>query len=160
MIQMDFTFRPIGVIKTPNKDREGSPVHPRYATGMKGQVVLDQHFVKGLKDLDGFSHMIVVFVLDRSPGYNLEVIPYHDTGLRGLFSTRSPNRPNPVGISVVKILSIKDNVITFEGPDMLDDSPLLDIKPYIPDFDDTEEIRIGWFEGKLFRDGNLLSDDR
>ncbi|HUS86987.1 MAG TPA: tRNA (N6-threonylcarbamoyladenosine(37)-N6)-methyltransferase TrmO [Bacteroidales bacterium] len=157
---MDFTFKPIGVIKTPNKQREHSPVHPRYARDLKGKVILDHCFTKGLKDLDGFSHMMIVFVLDRSPGYNLEVIPYHDTEFRGLFSTRSPNRPNPLGISVVKILSIKDNIITFEGPDMLDDSPLLDIKPYIPDFDGPEEIRIGWLEGKLFKEGDLLADDR
>jgi tRNA-Thr(GGU) m(6)t(6)A37 methyltransferase TsaA len=137
---------PIGIIHTPFSSREGMPIQPAGAKGVTGSVEIFESFQSGLKDLDDFSHIIVLYEFHRSEGYNLEVVPFMDTVPRGLFSTRAPKRPNPIGLSVVKLNSVEDNILHIENVDMLDGTPLLDIKPYVPDFDSAQDIRTGWLE--------------
>lgn len=112
---------------------------------------MDKAFESGLKDLDGFSHIILLYAFHRSKGYDLMVTPFLDNQERGLFSTRAPRRPNPIGMSVVKLLKIEENTIFVQGIDVLNKTPLLDIKPYVPQFDlntgeKKDQIRTGWVE--------------
>ena len=102
-------------------------------------------FAEGLQDLEGFSHIILLYVFHQSDGYALRVKPFLDDQLRGLFSTRYPNRPNPIGLSIVRLLARRENILDIEGVDMLDGTPLLDIKPYVPEFDIYSDVRTGWY---------------
>ena len=137
-------MRPIGVIRTPFADREGMPRSTSQAAGIKGTAEVFEAYRAGLKDLDGFSHVILIWHLDRSEGFRLEVVPPKQTQTRGLFATRSPHRPNPIGLSVVRLDRVVDGVLHVEGVDMLDGTPLLDIKPYIPASDSIPDARTGW----------------
>lgn len=141
-------FKEIGIIKTPFQELEGMPIQSVGAIGVKGQIILNEDLKDGLKDLDGFSHIILIYYLHKSSGYNLNVKPFLDNELRGLFATRAPKRPNPIGLSVVKLISIEDNVVNIENIDVLDGTPLLDIKPYVPSFDNlaSDEINVGWLK--------------
>lgn len=141
-------FRPIGVIHSPFKERSGAPIQPAGASGVRGTVQLDPEYAPGLKDLDGFSHIILVYHFHLSEGYELEVIPFLDDIPRGVFATRAPKRPNPVGISVVRLVSIDGAELTIEDTDILDGTPLLDIKPFVPRFDAPDVERVGWLTGK------------
>lgn len=143
---MSITFTPIGIIHTPHKALGNMPIQPAAGKGIPGWIDLDPAYTEGLKDLDGFSHIILLFHLHKSQGYNLLVTPFLDTVKRGLFATRAPKRPNPIGLSVVKLVKIEGPRIEIENVDMLDGTPLLDIKPYIPVFDEQTETRFGWLE--------------
>jgi tRNA-Thr(GGU) m(6)t(6)A37 methyltransferase TsaA len=115
-----------------------------------GTIELKPQFALGLADLDGFSHALIVYAFHKSRGYKLRVVPYLDDVERGLFATRAPKRPNPIGITLVKILEVDRRVMKVSGVDMLDGTPLLDIKPHVPHFEQgAEDIRIGWIQGKL-----------
>ena len=138
------TYTPIGVIHTPFKDAAGMPIQPRSAEGVAGMVELYPPYAAGLKDLDGFSRIILVYHFHRCEGWSAELVPFLDTRPRGVFSTRAPRRPNPIGISIVGLTRIDGTVLTIEGADMLDGTPLLDIKPYIPEFDSFCEEKTGW----------------
>jgi len=151
---------PIGTIKTPFSDLTGMPIQPAGATGICGTVHLFEQYRPGLKDLEGFSHIVLLYLFHRSEGYKLEVIPYLDTEPRGLFATRAPKRPNPIGLSVVQLDRIEDDVVHVQNVDMLDGTPLLDIKPYVPEFDSQTDIRTGWLEHARKTVGNRTSDDR
>jgi tRNA-Thr(GGU) m(6)t(6)A37 methyltransferase TsaA len=146
---MSILFEPIGNILTPFESQGKMPRQPRFAKGILGRIIVNEAFQEGLKDLEGFSHIVVLFHLDRSKPYRLSVIPRKETTHRGLFATRSPNRPNAIGLSVVKLISIEKNSLTVEGVDMLNNTPLLDIKPYIPDISEGEEIRLGWLQSRF-----------
>jgi tRNA-Thr(GGU) m(6)t(6)A37 methyltransferase TsaA len=102
-------------------------------------------FASGLQDLEEFSHIILLYAFHCSSGYSLQVKPFLDDQLRGLFATRHPCRPNPIGLSVVRLLAYRENILDIEGVDMLDGTPLLDIKPYVPDFDVRTDVRTGWY---------------
>lgn len=156
MIQMN----PIGVIHTPFDDRRGMPIQPSGAGGVKGTVEVYEPFQKGLKDLDGFSHIILIYAFHLSEGFNLEVVPFLDTEPRGLFSTRAPKRPNPVGLSTVRLKTIENGVLFVENVDMINGTPLLDIKPYVPDFDRALDVRTGWLENARKRAEQKKSDAR
>ena len=142
---MEFTMRPLGVIHSPFTDRSQTPTQS-WRSQAVGQVEVYPEFVEGLKDVEEFSHPYLLFAFHRSTGYSLRVIPHRDTQLRGLFATRSPRRPNPIGLSLVRLLSRDNNVLHIEGVDVLDGTPLLDIKPFIPDFDSVTDFRRGWSE--------------
>lgn len=157
---MSIVFNPIGNIQTPFKAKQNMPVQPQAAKGVVGKVVLNEELVPALADLDGFSHIILIYQFHKSDGFNLQVIPFLDTQKRGLFATRAPKRPNPIGLSVVKLLNIKHNIVTIENVDMLDGTPLLDIKPYVPDFDSEEHISIGWLSDKTKQLDTTKSDNR
>jgi tRNA-Thr(GGU) m(6)t(6)A37 methyltransferase TsaA len=153
-------MRPIGVIRSPFTEPVDMPIQPPGAAGIKGTVEVLAEYAGGLKDLDGFSHIILLYHFDRTTGFALQVVPFLDTRSRGVFSTRAPRRPNPLGLSVVRLERIVDNVLHVDGVDILDGTPLLDIKPYVPAFDGPRDCRVGWLEdaGETVRDRR--SDDR
>ena len=153
-------FKPIGIIHTPFTKTEGMPIQPSGGRGIKGKVEINPEYREGLTDLEKFSHAVLIYHFHRSDGYKLKIKPFLDTEKRGLFATRAPRRPNPIGISVVKINKIEDGVIHIENIDILDGTPLLDIKPYIPDFENFEDIKTGWLEGKSGKAAGKRSDDR
>ena len=139
-------LNPIGVIHTPFTQPEGMPIQPVGAAGVHGTVEVFAAYQAGLKDLDGFSHVILLYHLHRSQGFDLEVVPFLDTQSRGLFATRAPRRPNPIGLSVVRLDRVENGLLYVRNVDMLDGTPLLDIKPYVPEFDAQSEVRTGWLE--------------
>ncbi|MFH1842292.1 MAG: tRNA (N6-threonylcarbamoyladenosine(37)-N6)-methyltransferase TrmO [bacterium] len=154
----EIPFRPIGVIHTPYPDPVGTPIQPSRAGDTEGTVELLPEFAAGLADLDGFSHVILLYHLHRSKPFRLKVVPFLDTVPRGIFATRSPNRPNAIGLSVVRLVGIEANVVTVAGVDMIDGTPVLDIKPYVGEFDYNRHVRCGWFdESRQRRD---VADDR
>jgi tRNA-Thr(GGU) m(6)t(6)A37 methyltransferase TsaA len=143
---MKIAYRPIGVIHSPFSEIEGMPIQPSGAEGIQGSVEVLPEFQDGLQDLEGFSHIILLYHLHRSEGFKLKVTPFLDDQQRGLFATRAPKRPNAIGISVVKLVGRNDNILHIENVDILDGTPLLDIKPYVPDFVSASDIRLGWLE--------------
>ncbi|MFV1949564.1 MAG: tRNA (N6-threonylcarbamoyladenosine(37)-N6)-methyltransferase TrmO [Anaerolineales bacterium] len=150
----------IGVIHSPYQSLVGMPIQPSGADGVRGKIILDSQFVSGLQDLEGFSHLILIYHFHRSPDPSLVVQPFLDEVPHGVFATRAPRRPNPIGFSVVRLISVQSNIIEIENVDILDGTPLLDIKPYIPGIDQPETVQIGWLEGKVENFGEKKSDDR
>jgi len=154
------TYAPIGVIHSPHKTIEGVPIQPSAAKGIKGTVVIDKEYVAGLADLEGFSHIILIYHFHLAKGFSLKVKPFLDNEERGLFATRAPKRPNAIGLSVVRLINIEANTLHIENVDIIDGTPLLDIKPYVPKFDNTEQIKIGWLVGKANESRHKKSDSR
>lgn len=136
------------------------PIQPKAAKGIKGTVELFDEFKEGLADLDGFSHVILIYHFHLSEGYSLKVKPFLDDTRRGLFATRAPQRPNPIGISVVPLVRIDGATLHITNVDIIDGTPLLDIKPYVPEFDRELDIRVGWLSSKSRRAKDTFSDDR
>ncbi|MCK5851276.1 MAG: tRNA (N6-threonylcarbamoyladenosine(37)-N6)-methyltransferase TrmO [Kiritimatiellae bacterium] len=153
-------FNPIGIIHTPFKNREGMPIQPTGATGVRGTVEVSEEYHAGLKDLDGFSHVILLYHFHRSQGFKLKVVPFMDSEPRGLFATRAPKRPNSIGLSIVQLDKIDNCVLHVQNVDILDGTPLLDIKPYVPEFDDQINVRTGWLERVKKSVSTKKSDDR
>lgn len=139
-------INPIGIIRTPHTDIKNMPIQPIAAEGIKGYIELLPEYVVGLKDLEGFSHITLVYRFHKIEGFELEVIPFMDTEKRGIFSCKAPKRPNAIGISTVKLVAIEGNMIHIEQVDMLDGTPLIDIKPFYPRYDNRENVTIGWLE--------------
>ena len=157
---MDITYRPIGIIHSPFTDIAGMPIQPRGAAGVRGSVEVRPEFAAGLQDLAGFSHVILLYHFHRVREARLTVTPFLDAQPRGVFATRAPQRPNPIGLSIVKLLGIEGNILHIENVDILDGTPLLDIKPYVPEFDQYPAERIGWLEQARGRVQGQRSDDR
>ena len=157
---MNFSVTPIGYLETPFETVNNMPIQPSVIASSQGKAVLYDEFATGLKDLDGFSHIILLFLLHKIEGYQLEVVPFMDDAPHGVFATRSPKRPNRIGMSIVALERIEGNVIHFKGVDMLNGSPLLDIKPYYSYFDNHQNVRNGWLEGKVLTAKRLKSDNR
>ena len=156
-------FKPIGIIHTPYKTREGVPIQPAAGAGRRGEVEVFPEYSDGLRSLEGFDHIILIYHLHLSKEYSLEVIPFLDTEKRGLFATRAPARPNQIGISIVRLTAVKGNILEIRNVDMIDGTPLLDIKPFVPDFDCFDikpEDRYGWLEKSRDRTEHTHSDDR
>ena len=143
---MKIEFKPIGIIHSPFNEPENMPIQPAGAEGITGTIEIFKEYQDGLKDLEGFSHVILLYHLHRSTGFKLQVIPFMDTELRGVFATRAPRRPNPIGISVVELGRIENGLLHIRNVDILDGTPLLDIKPYVPEFDVQVKVRTGWLE--------------
>lgn len=137
---------PIGVIHTPHKDVKNMPIQPLAAEGVKGYIELLPEYAEGLKDLDGFSHITLLYRFHKIENYDLQVIPFMDTEKRGVFSCKAPKRPNAIGLSTVKLIGIEENIVHIEQVDMLDGTPLIDIKPFYPRYDNREDVKIGWLE--------------
>ncbi|MBE0585633.1 MAG: tRNA (N6-threonylcarbamoyladenosine(37)-N6)-methyltransferase TrmO [Desulfofustis sp.] len=137
-------MKPIGIIRTPYAEPEGMPIQPSGAAGVVGTIEVFAQFQAGLKDLDGFSHLILLYLFHRSEGFKLHVVPFLDTNPRGVFATRAPKRPNPIGLSIVQLDRVENGVLHVRNIDILDGTPLLDIKPYVPKFDRPEHVRSGW----------------
>ncbi len=153
-------FRPIGVIHTPFSQPKGTPIQPSRSKREKGWIEIFPEFVPGLSDLEEFSHITLVYHFHLSKGFDLSVKPYLDTQLRGLFSTRAPKRPNAIGLSVVRLRGIEGGTVHIEEIDMVDGTPLLDIKPFVPNFEDIHDCRLGWLEGKTSQASDTTADDR
>lgn len=156
---LSMEFSSIGLIRTPYIDPKETPIQPVGAKGVEGWIELQENYVEGLQDLDGFTYIILLYVFHKSKGYKLKVRPYLEKTTRGLFSTRFPARPNPIGISVVKLIKIAGNKVYIEDVDMLDGTPLLDIKPFIPNADNREG-KIGWLENRVRRMRTAKADGR
>ena len=158
---MEYTFESIGVIHTPYRRIENMPIQPSGAAGVQGSIEVDEKYTAALIDLDGFSHIILLYVFHEVKECNLTITPFLDGKPHGLFATRAPKRPNPIGISVVRLLAIDGNRLEIEHVDMLDGSPLLDIKPYVPAFDgDVSGLRLGWLESRAEDAKSHRSDKR
>jgi tRNA-Thr(GGU) m(6)t(6)A37 methyltransferase TsaA len=138
------TYRPIGVLRSEHTVAQETPIQPAYAKGCKGRAEVLPEFTAGLADLDGFSHIYIIYHFDRAPAPRLKVKPFLQDVERGVFATRSPARPNPIGISVVELVRREGNTLYLDGLDVLDGTPLLDIKPYTAKFDRIETSRNGW----------------
>jgi tRNA-Thr(GGU) m(6)t(6)A37 methyltransferase TsaA len=157
---MHISYRPIGVIHSPFQTIEGMPIQPAGAAGVKGSVEVWPEFAAGLQDLEGFSHIILLYHFHRVKEARLIVTPFMDTEPRGVFATRAPKRPNPIGLSVVRLVGRDDNVLHIENVDILDGTPLLDLKPYVPAFNAPGAHRTGWLETASARVREKRSDDR
>jgi tRNA (adenine37-N6)-methyltransferase len=138
------TFRPIGVIRSEHVNPEQTPIQPVYARGCKGQVEVSPEFSEGLRDLEGFSHIYLIYYFHKAGAAKLIVKPFLQDVDRGVFATRAPCRPNAIGVSIVKLLRREGRVLHVEGVDVLDGTPLLDIKPYVSRFDRIASKRNGW----------------
>lgn len=136
------------------------PIQTSGASGVRGTIEIYRQYAAGLEGLDGFSHIILVYHFHLSKGYKLQAKPFMEEETHGIFAIRAPARPNPIGVSVVRLVKIEDNILSIEDVDIVDGTPLLDIKPYVPDFDCREAERTGWLTGKSQRAGEYKSDAR
>jgi tRNA-Thr(GGU) m(6)t(6)A37 methyltransferase TsaA len=148
---MEFTLQPIGIIHTPFTSPKATPIQPSHSQAL-GRVEVYDEFTQGLQDIDGFSHLILLYAFHRSSGYELTVTPFLDNQPRGLFATRYPHRPNPIGLSVVRLLRRNENELVVKGIDVLDGTPLIDIKPYVPDFDVRTNVQTGWYATRAYQE--------
>jgi tRNA-Thr(GGU) m(6)t(6)A37 methyltransferase TsaA len=140
------TLRPIGVIRSPFTKADGTPIQPTYARDAAGEVVVDEPYAAALDDIEGFERVWLIYLMDRASGFRPRVTPYRDTRAHGLFATRAPGRPNPIGLSAVRLVRRDGRVLHVADLDVLDATPLLDIKPYVPEFDAHPGSRAGWLE--------------
>jgi tRNA-Thr(GGU) m(6)t(6)A37 methyltransferase TsaA len=147
---MDFLMHPIGMIHSPFVDKSQAPIQSSRSQA-RGSVEIFPEYIDGLQDLEGFSHIFLLYAFHGSSGFSLLVKPFLDDQLHGLFATRYPYRPNPIGLSVVRLVNLQENVLDVEGIDVLEGTPLLDIKPYIPEFDVRVDSRIGWYETRKIK---------
>ncbi len=142
---MKFSMQSIGVIHSPFTEKDKTPIQASRSQAI-GLVEIFPEFADGLKDIEALSHIYLLYAFHESSGYDLQVKPFLDDQKHGVFATRYPFRPNPIGLSIVKLISRMENTLTIEGIDTLDGTPLLDIKPYVPDFDLRTDVRTGWYE--------------
>ncbi len=140
------TYEPIGIIHTPFGDKTKTPIQGVFAPDSTGKVEVFPQYINGLRDIAGFSHLILIYHFHLAEGYSLLTKPFLDNREKGIFSIRHFNRPNPLGISMVRLDNVQDNILTIGEVDIIDGTPLLDIKPYIPDFDVRQNVRKGWYE--------------
>ena len=158
------SLRVIGRIRTPFVEATGTPIQPAYARGAEGQVIVDDPFAAALDDIEGFERVWLVYWMDRVTTFQPRVVPYRDTKEHGLFATRSPCRPNPIGMSVVRLVRRDERVLHVADVDILEDTPLLDIKPYVPEFDAHPSSKAGWFDAcgvdRQVADGRFHEADR
>lgn len=156
----EIKYRPIGFIRSPFKETKGMPIQAAGAKGITGTIEIDPEYSEGLQDLDGFSHIFLIYHFHRSQEYSLMVRPFLDDSLRGVFSTRAPKRPNAIGISVVRLVKIEGTTLHIEDVDVVDSTPLLDIKPYVPAFDWREVEGTGWLADKAESVETAEADER
>jgi tRNA-Thr(GGU) m(6)t(6)A37 methyltransferase TsaA len=151
-------FKPIGIIRTPFKQSTGTPIQSSVAKGAAGTVELFPEFEAGLKDLGEFERVWLIYQFDRASKPQLLVRPYLDSCERGIFATRSPARPNRIGMSPVRLIRIEGRRLHVADVDILDGTPLLDLKPYVPAFDHFPAARVGWYKNRLATEA--VADDR
>jgi tRNA (adenine37-N6)-methyltransferase len=159
--EMDpIAYTPIGVVRSPYTVFEGMPLQTVAASDVEARVELEPPLRGALRDLDGFSHLWLVTHLHTVDGWRAEVVPFLDTVARGVLATRSPRRPNPIGLSLVELVAVEGGVLHVRGIDLLDGTPVLDVKPYVPLFDARGNARAGWFEHAGPRVHEVRSDRR
>jgi tRNA-Thr(GGU) m(6)t(6)A37 methyltransferase TsaA len=157
---MEITYHPIGSIHSPFKDLKDMPIQPTGHASAPGIAEILPEFAEGLKDLEGFSHVILLYHLHAVRRVDLSVTPFLGSEVRGVFATRAPTRPNPIGLSVVELVRVEGNRLYLGNVDILDGTPLLDIKPYVPEFDQPVDVRVGWLEAVRGKVRSVKSDDR
>jgi tRNA-Thr(GGU) m(6)t(6)A37 methyltransferase TsaA len=155
-----FEYQPIGIIHTPHKTPEGTPIQPAGAKGVEGSIDIFPEYTAGLADLAGFSHIFILYHFHLSKKFSLKVQPFLDNQKRGLFATRAPSRPNPIGLSVVRLIGIANGNLQIQDVDVVDGTPLLDIKPYVPEFDVFKADKIGWIGKKTKEIEGAMDDGR
>lgn len=157
-------YRPIGTLRSPHKKVAGMPIQPTGARGITGHIEVAPEYAEGLRDLEGFSHVILLYHLHQISGYDLTVRPFLDNSDHGIFATRSPKRPNAIGLSVLELAGVEmgpeGGVVRLLNVDILDGTPVLDIKPYVPAFDSWQAERIGWFADKADGAETCRADER
>ena len=155
-------YEPIGIVHSPFKEPRGTPIQPPAAAGVEGTVELEPAYLDGLKDLDGFSHIILLYHFHQSKPASLRVRPFMDDEAHGVFAMRGPSRPNPIGLSVVRLERVEGNLLRVKDVDIVDGTPLLDIKPYVPQFDarDHVDVRIGWLGENVQKLSSSRDDGR
>ena len=151
-------YHPIGIIHSPFKTPEGTPIQPTGAKDVEGSIEIFPEYTAGLDDLTGFSHIFLIYHFHLSKKFSLKVTPFLDNRQRGLFATRAPSRPNPIGLSVVRLVDITDGTLMVKDIDAVNGTPLLDVKPYVPEFDVRKVDQIGWI-GQRTREIEGAVDD-
>lgn len=154
------TIKEIGRIRTPFLKLEEMPIQPRGAAEIVGSLTVEEQYIEGLADLEGFSHIYLLYLFHKAQRTHLTVTPFMDKSDRGVFATRSPLRPNHIGLSIVELLGVDKNIVTIRGIDILDNTPLLDIKPYIAAFDMVQNSSPGWMKGSVEDVTQCRSDNR
>ncbi len=154
------SFVPIGIIHSPFTVTNGMPIQPSGARGIRGTVEIFEKFKEGIDDTGGFSRLILIYAFHRCQSRQLTIIPFLDTIPRGIFATRAPCRPNPIGFSIVRLIEVKGTTLVIEDVDILDGTPLLDLKPYVPAFDSFPDASSGWLEQVAHGAESARSDDR
>ena len=157
---MEIIFEPIGIIHSSFTSLEEMPIQPTSDASNPGRIEIQPEFMGGLKDLEGFSHIYLLYHFHKGGSSKLNVTPFLDKEPRGVFATRAPSRPNPIGLSLVKLTRIEGNLIYVDDLDILNGTPLLDIKPYIPDFENAHAVRVGWLEKSIGKVVKTKSDKR
>lgn len=156
----EIIYKPIGIIHSPFKEPKGTPIQSSAGKNIKGTIEVYPEYVEGLKDLEGFSHIILLYHFHLVKKTTLHAKPFMDDKPHGIFSIRGPSRPNPIGFSIVRLMKIKENILYIQDLDMLDGTPLLDIKPYVAKFDQREKINIGWMEKNIHKLSTSKDDGR
>jgi len=156
----EITYKPIGVIHSPFREPKGTPIQPSAAKGISGTVEVFPEYAGGLKDIEGFSYIVLIYHFHLSRGASLTAKPFMDNEERGVFAMRGPSRPNPIGISIVRLVRVEDNIIHIQDVDIVDGTPLLDIKPYVPEFDIREVEKTGWLEKNVHKLPSSKDDGR
>lgn len=156
----NITYQPIGIIHSAFKTPKGTPIQPLSDKENPGIIEIFPDFTDGLKDLSGFSHIYLLYHFHLSKQHKLKVIPFLDKVERGVFSTRAPSRPNSIGLSLVELNKIESNKLYIRSVDIVDGTPLLDIKPYVNEFEKIENVEIGWLKGKSDNFSNTKDDGR
>ena len=154
------TYTAIGVVHSPFTTLAGMPIQTVAAAGIAATIELEPGYAAGLADIEGFSHLLIVSHLHLMQGYALEVTPFMDTQPHGVFATRSPRRPNPIGLSIVRLIRVEGARLHIEEIDLLDGTPVLDIKPYVPQLDDRPTEQTGWFAANVHKVYEIRADDR
>ena len=157
---MEVIFQSIGIIHSPFTSLEEMPIQPSSETSGPGVIEVFPEFSDGLKDLEGFSHIYILYHFHMVKSSRLTVTPFLDDAPHGIFATRAPSRPNPIGLSLVELVHMESNILHVNCVDVLDNTPLLDIKPYVPQFEESANVRIGWLEKAKSRMNVRKSDDR
>ncbi len=156
----EIIYKPIGIIHSPFKDMEGIPIQPTASYGIAGTAEVKPQYKDGLKDIEGFSHIILLYHFHLSNGPLLQVKPFLDDTPRGIFSTRAPRRPNSIGLSIVCLTRVEEATLYIEDVDIVDGTPLLDIKPYVPQFDHRHVDKIGWLSENVNNVYKTKADNR
>jgi tRNA-Thr(GGU) m(6)t(6)A37 methyltransferase TsaA len=156
----EIMYVPIGVVHSPFKEPKGTPIQPSSAEGVVGMVEVFPQYVEGLKDLGGFSHIVLLYHFHLAKKSPLRVKPYMDDEVHGVFAMRGPSRPNPIGLSIVRLVGVEGNVLHIQNIDIVDGTPVVDIKPYVPEFDSRDAERIGWLGRQVHKLPTTQDDGR
>jgi len=153
-------YQPIGIIHSPFKAPQGTPIQPTAAKGVGGTVEVFPEYADGLKDVDGFSHIILIYHFHLCKRVSLSAKPFMDDEIHGIFAIRAPSRPNPIGLSIVRLQRIEERILHIQDVDIVEGTPLLDIKPYVPRFDTRDVEHIGWLEKNVHKLSTSKDDGR